>query len=162
MLVSVVWDYIKLPMCCGNQGKGMQWGSQLGIARVTNENVHLVPNKCFAVVTWCHSHMQPQNINRRYVGHYFEVLHLKKILFSESLCDTKCWHSLCPGKLYGTDLASKNIQWLKKLSQCFSNIGYMLNTIGSRVFNIPEIFCQILGHSSYKLNHMLCNSVEIW
>ena len=29
------------------------------------------------------------------------------------------------------------VQWLKKLSQCFSNVDYMLNIIGNKLFNIP-------------------------
>ena len=31
--------------------------------------------------------------------------------------------------------------WLKKLSQCFSNVDYMLNIIANKLCNIPEIFC---------------------
>ena len=32
------------------------------------------------------------------------------------------------------------IQWLKKLFQCFRNVDYMLNIIGNKLSNIPEIF----------------------
>ena len=51
------------------------------------------------------------------------------------------------------------VQWLKKLSQCFSNVDYMLNIIGNKLYNIPEIFSWTLEHNSYKLRHILCNSI---
>ena len=54
-----------------------------------------------------------------------------------------------------------NVQWLKKLSQCFNNVVYMLNAVGITLCNISEIFYQILAHSSYNLSHILHNSIEI-
>ena len=51
-------------------------------------------------------------------------------------------------------VATEVLQWLKKLPQCFNNVDYMLNTIGSKLCNIPETFCQILGYNSYKLCHI--------
>ena len=74
------------------------------------------------------------------VGLEVQSLHGIIIVTLYSILVIGCYHP----KRVSTLLT--HLQWLKKLSQCFSTT--MLNTIGSKFCNIPEIFSQTLGHNN--------------
>ena len=122
--IMCYYHWTKRPLC-----QGFWHNSQ---ALFKHKLSHVFTNHCNGIVKW-------QNTTRKHPGKC-NLFWARKVLeffkYYDHFSDTE----YAGNSLYILNILHFRIQWLKELSQCFSNIDYILNTIGSKLCNIQEIF----------------------